>query len=384
VKALVAALFVAATAAWGCASSPGSPEPLVHPLAAPSAVAEARPSLREVTALALGFEHSCAVLSEGSLYCWGSNSSQQITGELQRYPRPVRVAGIGPVLSLAAGTNGTCVAERSGDVRCWGGAFASRTRSKYEQPFLVDGASGLRSLSMRGQHACGLGDDGRIFCWGDNDEGQLGDGTKEDRDDARPVSGLSGATAVSAGMRATAAVSTGGSVWIWGDDHAVAPAPPSDSPNGVPTLVPRKIEGIDDAVEIALTNTMGCARKRDGRVACWGDLPAGRLVYERSTTPVVVEGLAAVRQLVAGAQHVCALLADDTVACWGVVPGWHVWRAAPMQIEGVSGAAAIAAGSFHQCALRRDGEVLCWGDDGAGQLGDGERAVMSRPVQLRW
>ncbi len=383
-RASAAALLLAAAAAWGCASSSGSPEPTTHALAAPPTAAAQRASLPQIAALALGFEHGCAALANGSLHCWGSNRWHQITGELQRYPRPVRVEGVGPVLAAAAGTNGTCVAERSGEVRCWGGAFASHTRPQYERPFVVAGASELRSLAMRGQHACGLGQDGRVFCWGDNDEGQLGDGSQEDRDDARPVTGLSGAVAVSAGMRSSAAVGAAGEVRIWGDDHAAAAAPPTDSPKGIPTLVPRRVEGIDDAVEIALTNTMGCARKRDGRIACWGDLPAGRLVYERSTMPVVVEGLTDVRQLVAGAQHVCALRADATVACWGIVPGWHVWRATPMQIEGVSGAAAIAAGSFHQCALRRDGEVLCWGDDGEGQLGDGERAVMSRPVQLRW
>lgn len=145
------------------------------------------------------------------------------------------------------------------------------------------------------------------------------------------------------------------------------------------------LPGVDDAVEVALSHTMVCARRRDGRVACWGDLPAAGGMYERSLTPLDVEGLGAVQQIVAGAQHVCALQAAGTVACWGTVPGWHVWRTKPMVLEGLADITAIAAGSFYQCAVRRDGEVLCLGDGGEGQLGDGTAVRMRKePAPVRW
>jgi alpha-tubulin suppressor-like RCC1 family protein len=382
-----ASLLVAAALVPGCGSpvEPTAP-PTIELAVPPSSTTRAElPAPRRVVGLALGFEHGCVVLADGSLLGWGSNGSHQLTGELESYLRPVRVLGVGPVREAAAGVNGTCVLERAGEARCWGGAFASLTREDYRRPFAVPGTAGLRSLSMRGQHACGLADDGSVRCWGKNDDGQLGDGTQTDRGEARPVSGVTGAVAVVTGSDASAAVTAHGQVWLWGDDHAAAPAPPSDAPKGTPTSTPRLIAGIDDAAEVALTTTMACARRRDGRAACWGDLPAAKGKYERSTTPVPVEGLGEVRQLVAGEQHVCALQADGTVACWGVVPGWHQWRPKPMVLEGLADVTAIAAGSFFQCALRRDGEVLCLGDDGAGQLGDGEPTRMRKePVPLRW
>lgn len=382
-----ATLLVAPTLLVGCAPRVEPAAPATVELAAPppSSASPARLATRPVLQLALGFEHGCAVLGDGSLQCWGSNGSHQVTGELGRYLRPVRVPGLGHVREAVAGINGTCALERSGDVRCWGGAFATLWRGEYQRPFTVPGAAGLRSLSMRGQHACGLADDGSVRCWGGNDDGELGDGTSTERLDASPVLDVSEAIALATGGSASAAVTAAGQVWFWGDDHAAVPAPPSERPKGVPTPRPRMLPGVDDAVEVALSNTMVCARRRDGRVACWGDLPAARGMYERSMTPVDVEGLGAVRQIVAGAQHVCALQAAGTVACWGTVPGWHVWRTKPMVLEGLADITAIAAGSFYQCAVRRDGEVLCLGDGGEGQLGDGTPVRMRKePAPVRW
>jgi alpha-tubulin suppressor-like RCC1 family protein len=389
VASAVAAATLAVTSplGLGCSSTVAPLAPAAIELAPPPPrdADPDQPTYRRVLQLALGSEHGCAVLADGSLHCWGSNGSHQITGERETYLEPVRVGGLGQVREAAAGINGTCVIERGGQVRCWGGSFALLARGDYHRPFVVPGATGLRSLSMRGQHACGLADDGIVHCWGDNDEGQLGDGTSTSRLEPRAVIGVGGAVAVTTAWSASAAVTAGGHVWFWGDDHAAAPAPPSYLPKGTPSPTPRMLPGVDDAVEVALTNTMVCARRRDGRVACWGDLPAAGQFYERSMSPVIVEGLSGVRQIVAGAQHVCALQAEGTVACWGSVPGWHVWRTKPMVLEGLADITAIAAGSFYQCALRQGSEVLCLGDGDAGQLGDGDPIRMRKePMPVRW
>jgi alpha-tubulin suppressor-like RCC1 family protein len=382
-----AALVVAVALAGGCATSVEPTTPPTIALAAPPSTSgsTARPSPRQVVQLALGFEHGCAVLGDGSLHCWGLRASPLITGELHTSLRPVRATGVGPVREAASGINGTCVLELEGVVRCWGGGFVSLLGDDHGLPVVVQGSEGLRSLSMGGRHVCGLAGDGGVRCWGKNDDGQLGDGTLYARGEAQPVLNVTGAVAIATGAAASAAVTADGRVWQWGDDHAAQPASPSDDPTSTPNPTPRLVVGVDDAVEVALSNTMACARRRDGRVVCWGDLPVAGGMYERSMTPVSVEGLGAVKQVVAGAQHVCALQAEGTVACWGVVPGWHVWRPKPMLLEGLADITAIAAGSFHQCAIRRDGEVLCLGDGGAGQLGDGARTRMRKePLPVRW
>lgn len=384
---LAAGLVALFVLAGGCTSPVQPSAPQTIELAAPpaSSVSAGSPTPRQVLQLALGFEHGCAVLGDGSLHCWGLRASPLDTGELHSSLMPVRATGVGPVREAASGINGTCVVELAGPVRCWGGGFVSLLGDDHGLPVVVQGADGLRSLSMRGQHVCGLARDGGVRCWGKNDDGQLGDGTSTDRLEPLPALGVSEAVAVATGWSASAAVSAGGEVWFWGDDHAAAPAPRSERPKGAPTPTPRILPGVDDAVEVALSNTMACARRRDGRVACWGDLPAAGQVYERSLAPVDIEGLGVVKQVVAGAQHVCALQAEGTVACWGVVPGWHVWRSKPMVLEGLADITAIAAGSFYQCAIRRDGEVLCFGDGGAGQLGDGTPTRMRKePMPVHW
>ncbi len=182
-------------------------------------------------------------------------------------------------------------------------------------------------MAAGGAHTCALRNDGTVYCWGDNWEGQLGDGTTAlSRPTPVAVAGLTGATALAAGGSHT------------------------------------------------------CALQSDGTVACWGDNYYGQLGDGTTTsrpTPVAVAGLSGATALAVGGSHTCALRNDGTVACWGanyygqLGDGTFTDRLTPTAVAGLSGATAIAARGSHTCALLADGTARCWGNNEYGQLGDG-------------
>lgn len=240
-------------------------------------------------------------------------------------------------------------------------------------------------------HACALADDGRVFCWGINDEGQLGDGTTDYRDFGTvPVIGIDNARAIAAGIRFSCAALVDGTVWCWGED------PGSDGSSTVPVQVP----GMNDATAITAGGAFACALRSNGQIGCWGNGQAGQLgngVYENNSgvpTPQRVIGIDNAIAVSAGWGHACALLADRTVECWGANgDGASVYgslgdgtsdvrRATPAPVVGLDNVASIATGGWSSCATRLDGTVWCWGYGQTGELGDGNFSNSSVPIQV--
>ncbi len=193
------------------------------------------PVPREVTALgktveavAVGSEHVCALKTDGTVWCWGVNSSGQAgtgaTTETILVPTQVAIPGDG-VSHVAAGSHHTCVISGNDEVWCWGlnddgqigiGSLASPQPSPVEVTALRGVAS---ALDGGPSHTCALLDDGSLRCWGANDFGQVGDGTTDPRPMPVPVLALGSEVAdVEAGVQFTCARKVDGSVWCWGDN----------------------------------------------------------------------------------------------------------------------------------------------------------------------
>lgn len=238
-------------------------------------------------------------------------------------------------------------------------------------------------------HTCALTSSG-VWCWGDNEYGQLGINSNNDSYVPVPVQGLPRSVqAVAAGTYHTCALSNG-RVWCWGDNASGALGNGSTKNS----LVPVPVQGLPkDVTAIAAGGFHTCA-VAGGGVWCWGANYCGQL-GDNSTVdrlnPVSVQGLSAGAQAItAGEAHTCALV-DDGVQCWGWYgldqpgqgPDPRAMHLLPTAIEGLSaGVQAVVAGSSHTCVVVNGG-AQCWGWNDVGQLGDGLSTGSFVPVPVQ-
>lgn len=262
------------------------------------------------------------------------------------------------------------------------------------------GETGARDYGSRlasaasGSHSCQVRGDGTIRCWGQNDFGQLGNGSSgQGQFSAGPVAvpGISDALAVAAGRRHTCALRASGTVFCWGD-NGFGQLGNASGGTGVLSSVPVQAVGLTDAVAIAAGFSHSCALRMNGRLSCWGSNSVGQVGAGSGqatfTTPVAVSSLTDAVAVTAGQSHSCAVRANGRASCWGSNASGQLGhaqatspRTIPESVDTLTDAVGISAGELHTCAVRANGRVSCWGSNGSGQLGSaGGTALSPREV----
>ncbi len=366
------------------------------------------------------------------------------------------------VRALAAGALHTCALMGDGTVQCWGyAAMLGRRYTEYELATLTDGLAAIvavpglppvQAISAGTFHTCAITvAEGAVWCWGsDNNERQLGDPdlgpetfcTCSEACDctgsviraAIPPSELP-AVSIAAGRSHSCAIVNDGSVWCWGRDDArlgTRADPPADA--GAPSVGgPGRVVGVADAVAVAASEDATCAALRDGRVLCWGLATHGQLgdgttggaraVPVPATLPADFVAI----DIAGGSQHFCARAADRRAYCWGRTTDGEVGDGSrnangaictnstvestpvscmlaavdpvrALSAGGVAGLTAPSCSDGHTCALveqAADGGVTtrlrCWGSNQIGQCGarsmlvnalfDGTNVPLETPVR---
>lgn len=362
------------------------------------AQAQAGIPLTGASVVTVGQTHSCALVG-GGIKCWGGGIDGQLgNGTSGRLPDgspnqssfAVDVAGIGNAVDVAAGDHHACAVGDDGAVRCWGrndyGQLGDGTQQSSAVPVDVVGIGGASGLTARkveagAGHTCAIVDTatvtGAVYCWGSNEFGQLGNGTSSLTPEWTPVPavGVTGATEIAAGYGYTCAVVTGGDVKCWGNDEVGQLGDGGGASSATPIDV---FLGVP-ATRIAAGESHACALLVDGSVACWGSNgygQLGRFPFADNMTPALVTGIAGATALGAGWADTCAVIANDTVDCWG---NSSPITGVPAQVSGVAGASRVEVGTRHTCAVAGSG-VQCWGENGAGQLGNGFTSQAASPV----
>ncbi len=342
-----------------------------------------------VSAIATGSTstHTCAVSEGGGVKCWGNNSNGQLgDGSTTQRLTAVDVSGLSSGISaIAAGSNHTCALNASGGVKCWGLNTTGQlgdggTTQRLTAVDVIGLSSGVSAIATGSNHTCALTTGGGVKCWGDNGNGQLGDGSTTQRLTAVDVSGLSSrVSAIAAGGNHTCALTAGGGVKCWGRNSSGQLGDSSTTQR----LTAVDVSGLSSGVSaIATGGDHTCALTASGGVKCWGFNGTGQL-GDGSTTQrlaaVDVSGLSSgVSAIAAGRDHTCAITTSGGVKCWGrnargsLGDGSTTQRLTAVDVSGLSsGVSAVAPNAFHTCALTVSGGVKCWGGNFAGQLGDG-------------
>lgn len=352
-----------------------------------------------VTAVEAGSAHTCALTRAGGLKCWGENDHGRLgDGSPTDRSTPVDVVGLtGGVTSFSAGGQHTC-AISSGAVKCWGlnrqgqigDGQPSYSTATYEPVEVVGMASGAKTVAAGSLHTCAAISDGGMKCWGDNEYGQLGNGTTIDRTVPVDVTGMRDASAVATGGGHSCAVA-GGGVQCWGASGQLGAG---QIPPG--RWLPVDVSGLtSDIAHVYAGMYHSCALTGGGGVQCWGENYFGQLGNGTTNDryePVAVSGLATgVKSLALGASHSCALMDSDHgggVRCWGrnhygqLGTGTSANSLTPVEVPGLGGAMELAAGWDHTCAVAANGGVKCWGANLSGQLGDGTRTSHVTPTSV--
>ncbi len=372
---------------------------------------------RPAVAITAGYAHTCALLADGSVQCWGSNTDGALgrgtvsTTEPFAYANPAPVSGLGGnVTAIAAQFFGTCALLGDATVRCWGrnafgelgnGTITSGNTQGIGAPGTVTGLGRpVTAISAGGGFACALLNDNTLWCWGDDGYGQLGDGMARTEFGATgspvPVkvlglSALSTIAGVAGGAFHTCAIGTNGNIFCWGinDRGSLGRGTATDF-----EVTPSGVSLTQAAIGLTSGYEHSCMVVSGGGVRCWGQNYYGEVgTGTFSTTqplgilsPASVTGGLLASKIAAGpaAYHTCAVTAAGAVYCWGSNYGGELGdgsintstmpfgKATPVMVVGLPGqASAVASGGFHSCALMKNGSVWCWGTNTDGQLGNG-------------
>ena len=301
------------------------------------------------TAIAAGhYDYSCAATSTGAVKCWGDNQHGILGNRSTTYSRtPVVVGGFGSeVRAIAPGYGHACALTSGGGVKCWGengyGGLGNGTQTASTTPVDVIGlGSGVRAIAAGANHSCALTSNGGVKCWGGNYNGELGNGGSPliSRSPVDVVGLTSGVVAISSYFEHTCAVTSGGAVKCWGFNRE------GELGNGTQTAstTPVGVVGLSSGVRaIAAGYSHSCAITSGGGVKCWGDNHYGALgngsTSSLSLTPVAVSGLTSgVRGIAAGQFHACAVTSGGGVKCWG------------QDDNGQLGNGQLGCGGFNRC-----------------------------------
>jgi alpha-tubulin suppressor-like RCC1 family protein len=249
------------------------------------------------TALALNSNNSCALLASGALQCWGRNLAGELgdgSGETES-DIPVFVSGISTATAIAVGYEHSCAVLRSGSVQCWGGnddgelGIGVTGGGVYATPVTVSGISSATSVATGGDATCALLASGAVKCWGYNYFGQLGDGSNAESNVPVPVSGISTAIAVTGGLQHFCAILRSGSVQCWGDNEFGQLGNGKTANSNLPVFV----QAIKSPTKLVAGANHTCALFSGGVMRCWGNDSNGQLGDRRKTdystpTPLAV------------------------------------------------------------------------------------------------
>lgn len=351
-----------------------------------------------------GSAHTCGIKSDNTMWCWGLNSHGQLgTGNTTNADTPQAVSGGLTWTRENLGADYTCAIAADLSLYCWGanGSYQLGTGDTGDRnvPTQVGADNDWRQVSAGGAHTCGIQTDGTLWCWGNNTFGQIGLGYESSAVTTPTQVGTDNDwRLVRAGSYHTCALKNDNSLWCWGDNQDGQLGLGDNTDRSTPTQV------AGDWIK-ALTGTVGyttCGEqastgrvKEKGTLWCWGLNDQGQLGTGDQLSrnvPTQVGSSTNWISLAPGYHHSCALQGKKdarSLWCWGqndfgqLGLGDRMRRLTPTMVPGLNWEEA-AAGVGHTCGITGDGPkvLYCWGSNIDGQLGVGDTMDRLSPTEV--
>ena len=322
----------------------------------------------------------------------GPVSAQPQVGPDRSAPVETSVEPTGLVWAeVTAGDAHTCGLRANGSVWCWGrshvGQLGLGNTTKRLVPTRVGTDFDWAEIAAGREHTCGVRTDRSLWCWGSNEDGQLGLGDdRQPRLEPTQVGTDVNWADVSAGSGYTCGVGTDGSLWCWGENDTGQLGLGDKSTRLVPTRV---ATGLDWA-EISVSSSHTCGLREDRSMWCWGYNNSGQLGLGDRTERLIPTRVGADldwSNMSTGALHSCGVRSDRSLWCWGhglqgqLGLGDRDDRWVPTQV-GTDLWTTVLADFYYTCGVRTNGSLWCWGNNKHGQLGIGNFETQLRPTRV--
>lgn len=331
------------------------------------------------TALAMGEIFNCGLDSAGQVYLWGLSESFG-TGpyewliNIELYPKKIDSAI--SFKSISANEGYLCGLDSTGAAYCWRGATTQEYAFKKVDTDLL-----FESLPSGKSHTCGIATDGKTYCWGRNNDGEFGDGTKEDSVVPTEVNTALSFQIITCGQNHTCGLVDDGSVYCWGANSK------GQIGNGVSgnddVLLPVKILSAEVFQDIGTRSDDTCGLTTNGDIYCWGYNGYGQLgdgTLDNSSIPIKVGSSLKFTSFFKGSYANYALAEDGFFYCWGQCNGndddingiaveSDNLNVFPEKLNTSIDFSSIFGGDRFACGLNNEGTAYCWGNNDFGQLG---------------
>jgi alpha-tubulin suppressor-like RCC1 family protein len=375
--------------AIGCGENTESP---TAPQLEPALTAAATPALsfRQVSS---GRGQTCGVTTDDLAYCWGYNASGELgIGSIgESSVAPLAVVGGRRFQSVSSGNGHTCAITTAGALFCWGNNFNGQlgdgTTTGRLRPTRVARGLRFRQVVAGDHHTCAVTTGDIAYCWGSNDYGQVGDATTTERWVPTKLAGARRFSKVSAGHLHSCGVTTDDLAYCWGFDGY---GQLGDGSARLRRVRPTAVAGGLTFRQVNAGYFHTCGVTASHRAYCWGhngpelgSVSGGTSDAQR--TPRLVSGGLQFRAVTTSYYSTCGVTIGDRAYCWGdgaLGNGSEGGSATPVPVSGGLQVRQVTTGYYNACAVTTDNAAYCWGGNSWGQLGDGTTEYRPTPVAV--
>lgn len=333
--------------------------------------------------ISVGYDHTLALMSDGTVMAWGNNDYGQLAVNDQIKPSytPLEVKGLNKVIAIAAGFKYSLALKSDGTVLQWGSPLGE-SMDYYSSPTKIIDLQDVKQIYSSFSRSYAVKDDGTLWAWGDGNLGALGEGNRLVTVQPIQILGMQNVANIAIGLSSTTLLKTDGTVWTWGS-NMFGELGNGETGFGIgdqskDVLIPFQLKELNHITQISSGYSHTLALSSDGTVWVWGENSYGQLGNgdtENQLIPIEIKVSSPVRIVVASRTHSYILIQSGDIWGWGdnlrggLGNGTFKPVTSPQPIVNQNNIIAIRSSEQQIFTFSANGQIWTWGDNSYGQLG---------------